>query len=228
MTENILKIAIADDHTLFRENLALWINASEELEVVIEASNGKDLLDKLEYTKVDILLLDIQMPVMDGFEAAKIIKRKYRKVKILILTLMDDISMISKVIEMDLHGVFTKNTSPKELKKAILGLKEDGFYSEKSLYSQIHKVKSNTAFVLLGSEHPNFTESELNIIEYFAQGLRAKEIADILNISSRTVEVHKQNILRKSDFDSMITVIAYCYHHKIIKTEDILSKVNKH
>lgn len=228
MTENILKIAIADDHTLFRENLALWINASEELEVVIEASNGKDLLDKLEYTKVDILLLDIQMPVMDGFEAAKIIKRKYRKVKILILTLMDDISMISKVIEMDLHGVFTKNTSPKELKKAILGLKEDGFYSEKSLYSQIHKVKSNTAFVLLGSEHPNFTESELNIIEYFAQGLRAKEIADILNISPRTVEVHKQNILRKSDFDSMITVIAYCYHHKIIKTEDILSKVNKH
>ena len=227
MTENILKIAIADDHTLFRENLALWINTSDELYVVLEASNGKDLLEKLEHTQIDILLLDIQMPIMDGFEAAKIIKRKYRDVKILILTLMDDISMISKVIEMDLHGVFTKNTSPKELKKAIIGLKEEGFYSEKSLYSQIKKIKSNSTFVLPESRQPNFTESELNIIEHFAQGLKAKEIAEVLNISSRTVEVHKQNILGKSDFDSMITVVAYCYHHKIIKTEDILSKIRK-
>lgn len=224
----MLKIAITDDHTLFRKTLALLIRDFKDMEVVVEASNGVELLEKLETMPVDILLLDLQMPVMDGFETAQKVKEKYPDIKILILTLMNDVDTIANVLQLDVHGFFTKNTPPNELQQAIWNLEDDGFHIEQSLQPLMIEATTNPKFNLSKtSRNSDFTEAELNIIEYTAQGLKAKEIADNLNISNRTVEVHKQNILKKNGFDSMMTVIAYCYHHKIIKTGDILSKINK-
>lgn len=224
----MLKIAITDDHTLFRKTLALLIRDFKDMEVVVEASNGAELLEKLESTPVDILLLDLQMPVMGGFETAQKVKEKYPDIKILILTLMNDVDTIANVLQLDVHGFFTKNTPPNELQQAIWNLEDDGFHIEQSLQPLMIEATTNPKFNLSKtSRNSDFTEAELNIIEYTAQGLKAKEIADNLNISNRTVEVHKQNILKKNGFDSMMTVIAYCYHHKIIKTGDILSKINK-
>lgn len=224
----MLKIAITDDHTLFRKTLALLIRDFKDMEVVVEASNGVELLEKLETMPVDILLLDLQMPVMNGFETAQKVKEKYPDIKILILTLMNDVDTIANVLQLDVHGFFTKNTPPNELQQAIWNLEDDGFHIEQSLQPLMIKATTNPKFNLSKtSRNSDFTEAELNIIEYTAQGLKAKEIADNLNISNRTVEVHKQNILKKNGFDSMMTVIAYCYHHKIIKTGDILSKINK-
>jgi len=224
----MLKIAITDDHTLFRKTLALLIRDFKDMEVVVEASNGVELLEKLETMPVDILLLDLQMPVMNGFETAQKVKEKYPDIKILILTLMNDVDTIANVLQLDVHGFFTKNTPPNELQQAIWNLEDDGFHIEQSLQPLMIEATTNPKFNLSKtSRNSDFTEAELNIIEYTAQGLKAKEIADNLNISNRTVEVHKQNILKKNGFDSMMTVIAYCYHHKIIKTGDILSKINK-
>lgn len=224
----MLKIAITDDHTLFRKTLALLIRNFKDMEVVVEASNGVELLEKLETMPVDILLLDLQMPVMNGFETAQKVKEKYPDIKILILTLMNDVDTIANVLQLDVHGFFTKNTPPNELQQAIWNLEDDGFHIEQSLQPLMIEATTNPKFNLSKtSRNSDFTEAELNIIEYTAQGLKAKEIADNLNISNRTVEVHKQNILKKNGFDSMMTVIAYCYHHKIIKTGDILSKINK-
>lgn len=224
----MIKIAITDDHTLFRKSLKLLINDFKNMEVVIEASNGIELLEKLKTTTIDILLLDLQMPIMDGFETAKKVKQKYPNIKILILTLMNDIETIANVLQLDVHGFFTKNTPPNELQQAIWNMKDDGFHIEQSLQALMIEATENSKLYLPETSiNPDFTEAELNIIKYTAQGLRAKEIANKLNISNRTVEVHKHNILRKNGFDSMITVIAYCYHHKIINTADILSKINK-
>lgn len=224
----MLKIAITDDHTLFRKTLALLIRDFKDMEVVVEASNGVELLEKLETMPVDILLLDLQMPVMNGFETAQKVKEKYPDIKILILTLMNDVDTIANVLQLDVHGFFTKNTPPNELQQAIWNLEDDGFHIEQNLQPLMIEATTNPKFNLSKtSRNSDFTEAELNIIEYTAQGLKAKEIADNLNISNRTVEVHKQNILKKNGFDSMMTVIAYCYHHKIIKTGDILSKINK-
>lgn len=224
----MLKIAITDDHKLFRKTLALLIRDFKDMEVVVEASNGVELLEKLETMPVDILLLDLQMPVMNGFETAQKVKEKYPDIKILILTLMNDVDTIANVLQLDVHGFFTKNTPPNELQQAIWNLEDDGFHIEQSLQPLMIEATTNPKFNLSKtSRNSDFTEAELNIIEYTAQGLKAKEIADNLNISNRTVEVHKQNILKKNGFDSMMTVIAYCYHHKIIKTGDILSKINK-
>src|SRR5690554_1428907 len=117
----MLRIAITDDHKLFRKSLALLINNFENMEVVLEASNGMELLEKLETTSVDVLLLDLQMPEMDGFETYRNIKERYPDIK----------TIVRQVVKMGVQGYFTKNTPIEELEEAIWKLEDDGFYFEK-------------------------------------------------------------------------------------------------
>src|SRR5690606_2037636 len=144
----MLKIAITDDHTLFRKTLALLIRDFKDMEVVVEASNGVELLEKLETMPVDILLLDLQMPVMNGFETAQKVKEKYPDIKILILTLMNDVDTIANVLQLDVHGFFTKNTPPNELQQAIWNLEDDGFHIEQSLQPLMIEATTNPKFNL--------------------------------------------------------------------------------
>lgn len=139
----MLRIAITDDHTLFRKSLGLLINSFENMQVVAEASNGIELLDKLQTVSVDILLLDLQMPEMDGFETSQKVKELYPKIKTLVLTLMNETDTIKKVVKMGVQGYFTKNTPPKELEDAIWKLQDNGFYFEKSLSAVINEILNN-------------------------------------------------------------------------------------
>ncbi len=218
------RIAITDDHTLFRKSLRLLINSFEDMEVVVEAFNGVELLEKLQTTPVDILLLDLQMPIMDGFETYKKVKELYPKIKTLVLTLMNETDTIKKVVNMGVQGYFTKNTPPKELEDAIWKLEDDGFYFEKNLSAVITEILNNPNSKLTTQQEINFTERELEIIELTAQGLKAKEIADTLSISTKTVNTHKQNIQQKYNFDSMMSAILYCIHQKIIDFNTIKPK----
>lgn len=220
----MLRIAITDDHTLFRKSLGLLINSFENMQVVAEASNGIELLDKLQTVSVDILLLDLQMPEMDGFETYEKVKESYPKIKTLVLTLMNETDTIKKVVKMGVQGYFTKNTPPKELEDAIWKLKDNGFYFEKNLSAVITEILNNSDLKQTENQEINFTERELEIIELTAQGLKAKEIADKLFISTKTVNAHKQNIQQKNNFDSMMSAILYCIHQKIIDFNTIKPK----
>lgn len=219
----MLRIAITDDHTLFRKSLGLLINSFDSMHVVAEASNGLDLLEKLEHTPVDILLLDLQMPEMDGFETSQKIKKLYPNIKILVLTLMNETDTIKRVVKMGVQGYFTKNTPPKELEDAIWKLKDNGFYFEKSLTNVINEIRDNSEKNIEKKEI-QFTEREIEIIILTAQGLKAKEIADELFISTKTVNTHKQNIQQKYGFDNMMTAILYCVDQKIIDFNTIKPK----
>lgn len=125
---------------------------------------------------------------------------------------------------MGVQGYFTKNTPPKELEDAIWKLKDNGFYFEKNLSAVITEILNNPDLKLVENKEINFTERELEIIELTAQGLKAKEIADTLSISTKTVNTHKQNIQQKYNFDSMMSAILYCIHQKIIDFNTIKSK----
>lgn len=212
----MLKIALTDDHTLFRKSLGLLINSFEGMEIVAEAANGLELLKKLETTEVDILLLDLQMPEMDGFETCIRIKQHYPNIKILILTLMNEAETIEKVFNMGVNGYFTKNTPPKELESAIWDLQNDGFYFEKSLSKVITEISSNSETPSFKKDTVAFTDRELEIIQLTAQGLKSADIANQLFISPKTVNNHKQNIQQKYGFESMMTAVMYCVNHKLI------------
>lgn len=214
----MLRIAITDDHKLFRKSLALLIRDFKDMEVVLEASNGVELLEKLKTTPVDILLLDLQMPVMDGFETFKNVRQQYPHIKTVILTMRKDTDAIRDVIKMKAHGYFTKNTPPKELEDAIWNLKDNSFHSEQGLASIIKEVQANLD-IDLDSMEIDFTDRELDIIKLTAQGVKPKEIADILNISPRTVNAHKQKIQQKYHFPDMIAVVLYCVQQEIIKLD---------
>lgn len=220
----MLRIAITDDHTLFRKSLSLLINSFENMQVVAEASNGIELLDKLQTVSVDILLLDLQMPKMDGFETCKKVKELYPNIKTLVLTLMNETDTIKKVVKMGVQGYFTKNTHPKELEDAIWKLEDDGFYFENNLSAVIIEILVNFDLKQVVNKEIYFTVRELAIIELSAQGIKAKEIADTLYISTKTVNTHKQNIQQKYNFDSMMSAILYCIHYKIINFDKIKPK----
>lgn len=215
----MLRVAITDDHTLFRKSLGMLVNNFADMQVVLEAGNGSELLEKLQNNPADILLLDLQMPEMDGFETAKRIKECYPEMKILILTLMSETDIIDRVIKMGVNGYFTKNTPPHELENAIWNLSNDGFYFEDSLSTVINKILNDTETETTPEETINFTERELEIIKFTAEGFKAREIAEALYISPKTVNNHKQNIQNKYQFESMMTAILYCLNNRLIDVD---------
>ena len=212
----MLRIAITDDHTLFRKSLSLLVGSFENMQVVLEASNGKELLEKLKSVPVDILLLDLQMPEMDGFEASLKINELHPDIKVLILTLLTEEDAIKKVMSLGVHGYFTKNTDPSELKNAILKLNDGGFYFEKSLTAVIQNIVEDSTIIPKAKEALIFTEREMEIINLTLKEYSGTHIADELNISPKTVEKHKRNLMEKVGSKNFIGVIVYALLHDFI------------
>lgn len=223
----MLRIAITDDHALFRKSMTLLINSFNNMHVVLEASNGTELLEKLKSTPIDILLLDLQMTGMNGFDTCEKVKMKYPNIKILILTFLSETDTIKKITKIGVQGYFTKNTPPKELEDAIWKLEDNGFYFENNLTEIINTILKDYNTPIPKQEEILFTERELEIIELTALGFKAKEIAMALFISPKTVNTHKQNIQQKYGFNDMMSAILYCVHNKIIDLDKIILKNKK-
>lgn len=217
----MLRIAITDDHTLFRKSLSLLVGSFENMQVVVEAANGKELLDKLESVQVDILLLDLQMPEMDGFETSLIINEKYPDIKILILTLQKEEDAIKKVMDQGVQGYFTKNTDPSELKNAIVKLSDGGFYFEKSLSDIMQNVLEDSAIIPKAPESIIFTEREMDIVRLTLKEYSGTQIAYELSISPKTVEKHKRNLMEKTDSKNFIGVIRCALLNEFITLDEV-------
>ncbi len=216
----MIKIAITDDHNLFRKSLCLLLSNFEEMEVVFEASNGKELLDKMANNPIDLVILDLQMDEMDGFEASQKITQLYPDVKILILTLLNEKETIRKVMEIGIHGYFTKNADPQELRHAINRLNENGFYFESSLKDVVAQIVNSKDYASPNELVP-ITDRELEIIKLAVKELNGKEIADTLFISYRTVEKHKKNLMEKIGAKNFTGVILYALANEYITIHDI-------
>lgn len=217
----MLRIAITDDHTLFRKSLTLLVGSFENMQVVVEAANGKELLDKLESVQVDILLLDLQMPEMDGFETSLMINEKYPDIKILILTLQKEEDAIKKVMDQGVHGYFTKNTDPSELKNAIVKLSDGGFYFEKSLTYIMQNILEDSIIIPKDPESIVFTEREMDIVRLTLNEYSGTQIAYELSISPKTVEKHKRNLMEKTGSKNFIGVIRCALLNKLITLDEV-------
>lgn len=156
------------------------------------------------------------MPEMDGFTTCKKIKKRHPELKILILTQLDDSQTIQQILKLGVHGYFTKNTPPNELEDALWKMRDDGFYFERSLASIISEVKNYDRCNPAVKKDISFTNRELEILNLTLKGLKAKEIADHLYISNKTVNAHKQNIQQKYGFESIMSAILYCIQNRII------------
>lgn len=220
----MLRIGIVDDHKLFRKSLSLLINSYENMEVAIDAENGKVLLEKLAVTPIDLVLLDIQMPEMDGYETCKLLHVLYPDIKILIVSQTTTKESIHKIMECGAHGYFTKNSDPEQLEHAINSLAERGFYFGLELGSVLREAilweKKNPPKPAIDSDI-GLTTREMEIIKMASQELSSSQIADRLCINVRTVETHRKRIMEKTQSKNFIGVVLFALKHNYLTTGDL-------
>lgn len=222
-----MKVAIVDDHQLFRKSLAHLLNSFEDIEVVFQANNGREFLDKLSDFKIDLVLLDIQMPEMDGFQTCKVLRDKYPDIYVLIISQLTTKESIHRVMELGAHGFFTKNSDPEQLQDAILSVKENGYYFGQELGNVIREVmlwdnkKPEGSEDTLIIDEDILTTREIEIIKFVSNGSSSKEISEMLKINVRTVESHRRHILEKTKAKNFIGVVIFALKHQLIAFDEI-------
>lgn len=196
---NKYNIVIADDHKLFRKGIIALLEDFDFIGEIGEASNGAELLHLLANieTLPHVILLDLQMPVMDGVEAYQKIKVLYPDIKVIIITMEDDEQYILHLVGEGVNGYLLKNADPEEMEMAILKVLEKGYYFSENISSLvIQNIKRlDKAEAIL---NPDFSERELKVLELICKEYSNSEIADIMNISIRTAEGYRQKLLDKS------------------------------
>ena len=190
----MIRLLIADDHRLFIEGMKLLVQSEADLLCVGEAANGVEALQFLEKNPVEVVLLDIDMPVMNGMEACLEIKKRFPKVKILALTMYNQPSIIRQIMKNGASGYILKNTSKEELLDAIHAvMRGDIFLSRKASDSLVNEFTQpqTTAFI------PEITNREKEVLQLIVDGCTTPEIAQRLFISPNTAETHRRNLLAK-------------------------------
>lgn len=212
-----IKLAIADDQVLFLKGLRLLINSFDGIELIIEAANGKELLEAVAAHPPDVILMDLKMPVMDGLEATERIKEQYPDIKILILSTYDEDHLIHHLMKVGANGYLLKNEEPKEVKAAIKAVMEKDFYFNdyvsKALLTGVQNPQK-VADPWEGKEQISKREKE--VLDLICKELTSAEIADQLFISLRTVENHRKSLLAKTGARNTAGLILFAVRNQLV------------
>ncbi|MEM0994544.1 MAG: response regulator transcription factor [Bacteroidota bacterium] len=216
----MIKIAIADDQRLFLEGMRHIIDAFEGMELIIEAENGRILLEAFKTQVPDVLLLDVKMPEMDGEAVVKQLKIDYSEVKILMLSMYDEERLMTHLMRLGANGYLLKNDSPDIVKVAIQAVHQTGFYFNDRLskamlqqlqYKQMASSKSSIA------HETQISPREQEVLVLICQELTTAEIAKRLFISIRTVEGHRKNLMEKIGAKNMAGLVKYAVRMGLVK-----------
>lgn len=218
MTAQVIKIAIADDHKIFRDGIRMALKDREYLKILWEAEDGKDLMHKMKIKEPDVLLMDLRMPHLDGINAISLLRKEHEAVKIIILTMYDDQEMITKMMEMGANAYLTKTTDPEEIYQAILTCMNDDFYFNdlvnKAVLLKLQHKKTVRQF------YPNpvkFSEKELNILKCIAQDKTTEEISKEVFLSPRTIETIRQKMKEKVGAKTIAGLVMYATRNKLLE-----------
>lgn len=208
------KVMIADDHSLIREGIKQLLEFDGSIEVVSEAANGVECLDKLENHIPDILLLDINMPEKNGLEVLDEIKKKEYDVKVLILTVHNELEYLLRAVDIGVDGYILKDSESAELKRAIRSIMSGENYIQASLIPALNNRLANRD--IDKDKIDSLTSRELEVLIQVANGMINKEIATSLNISERTVKNHVSNIFKKIDVSDRTQAAVFAIKNNII------------
>lgn len=190
-----INVMIADDHSMIREGLKQLLELEGDFKVIAEACDGEDCLNKLAVQIPDILLLDINMPNLNGLEVLQKIRSKNIKIKVLVLTVHNEVEYLLKAVDIGVNGYLLKDSGSAELKKAIISVMNGEDYIQPSLIPVLNSK-------MIDRNHDNalieeLTRRELQVLKLLAVGKYNKEVAEELEISERTVKNHVSNIFKK-------------------------------
>lgn len=209
------KVMLVDDHALIREGIKQLLEFDGSIDVIEQASDGAECLEKLQHVLPDILLLDINMPNVNGIEVLEEIKKKNIPVKVLMLTVHSEVEYLVQAVDIGANGYILKDSGSEELKKAIQSVMEGDSYIQPSLIPSLNSRLVNRD--IDKEKIAALTKREMEILTQIAGGMFNKEIAMNLNISERTVKNHISNIFKKIDVSDRTQAAVFSIRNNIVK-----------
>lgn len=216
--ENKIRIAVTDDHALIRRGIVALLRHNDDFKVVLEASNGQELIDNIPQTLPDIVLMDLNMPILDGAKATERIKKIFPKIKIIIISMHDEDNVVSHLMSLGANGYLLKDAHPDEVETAIYTVCNEDYYYGPFLIKVMHNRMTNkpdNKTVSQLSVQIGISDRELEVLEHICQGTTTQQIGEILCISSRTVEGHRNRIMEKTGTKNVAGLVAWAVRNGI-------------
>lgn len=217
--KNGYTVYIADDHTLFRKAMVTLLQTFERVSVVKDAENGKELINLVKAEVPDVVVVDLEMPVMDGSATCEYLIAKYPDVKLIILTMHDSNKFILHMMDMGVHAFLLKNAEPEELEKALYSVIEKDFYHNDLVASVLRKNVKDREKIPRNKplfQQAELTEREREILVLICQELTMKEIGQRLFLSENTVRNHRVNIMDKVGANNIVGLVKFAYEVGIV------------
>jgi DNA-binding NarL/FixJ family response regulator len=217
MSTDIIKVAIADDHKIFRKGVIHSLKPYHNIKFVLEAENGEELIQGVESAKPDIILMDLKMPVKDGIETTKYLNKHYPSIRILILTMYEDERFVGHLMDSGANGYLLKSTDPEEIKQGITDVMRTGFYLNNFVNRVL--IKKNYAkqkFNPSLNSEVIISEREKEVLSLVCMEYTAQEIAQKMEISSRTVEAIKDRLMERFGVKNSVGLVFFAMKNSLI------------
>lgn len=214
---NEIRVAIADDHKIFRNGVILSLRNYTNIKFVLEAENGEELLNNIKQADPHVVLMDLRMPIKDGIEATKFINKNYPHIAVLVLTMHEDDKFVSHLMENGACGYLLKSTDPQEIRKAIIEVATKGYYLtnfvNRILLKRAHSKNKSIAPLTNSLE---ITEKEKEVIRYICMEFTSQEIGDKMNMSPRTVESIKERLMEKFGVKNTAGLVFFAVKNELV------------
>ena len=213
----VIKVAIADDHKIFRKGVILSLRPYSAIKFVQEAENGQELLDGLAASEPDVVLMDLRMPQKDGIETTKIIAKQYPSIHIIALTMYEDERFVSHMMEIGANGYLLKSADPSEIKRAIIEVATKGYYLN-NFVNRILLKKSHVRTKTIPSLNTEITlnDREREVVRYICMEFTAQEIAQKIDVSPRTVEAIKDRLMERFGAKNTAGLVFFAVKNNLI------------
>jgi len=220
--EEVIRLIIADDHVLYRAGVKNALSSKKNIKVIAEADNGSHLLNILKGIQPDVILLDIQMPIMDGITTLPEIKKLYPHIRVIMLTMMDDQSMITKLMELGANSYLTKTSDSEIIYEAIKTCYEQEFYfnslTNKALLNNLRqKIPSS---IKLQQEDATLSDKEITVLRLMCEEKSTREIAEAVELSPRTIEAIRDKLKTKTGAKSTAGLIMFAVKNKLLEDDN--------
>ncbi len=213
MQHHKIRLAIVDDHQIVIDGLVAVLQQQNAVQIMVTANSGKDMLQLLQHTAVDILLSDVMMDGMNGQQLAKAVKQQFPHIKIIALSMSSSGEIVDEMInDSDILGYLLKQTGKDELIEAIIKVYNGGQYFQEKILDELEKQSHLKKSIT----DAHLTLREKQIIALMEKDFSNKQIASELNIAIRTVETHRKNIFKKTNTNNLLTLVKWAYEHKIL------------